>query len=111
MAGSRHRGVHLGLVGGRPEQELLIGFNTTYTRTDLVRLIGETYATSRIGFRPLAAHLNLLGYRNRLGEPFSGNAVRVIPSNPVYIGRLGWHKRPDEERKAHPRDGVEVVSA
>jgi len=51
--------------------------------------------------RPLAAHLNLLGYRNAKGRLLSGNAIRVIVSNPVYIGRIGWHKRPDKERKAH----------
>ena len=79
----------------------LIGFGEIYTRADLVRLIGETYATGRFGFRPLAAQLNLLGYRNSKGEPFSGSAIRVIVSNPVYIGRIGWHKRPDKERKAH----------
>ncbi len=79
----------------------LIGFNATYTRADLLRLIGETYATGRLGFRPLAAHFNLLGYRNSRGQPFSGNAVRVILSNPVYVGLIGWHKRPDKERKAH----------
>ena len=45
--------------------------------------------------------MNLLGYRNVLGEPFSGSAVRVIVSNPVYVGLIGWHKRPDRERKAH----------
>ena len=79
----------------------LIGFSATYTRADLVRLIGETYATGRFGFRPLAAHLNLLGYRNAQGEPFSGSAIRTIVSNPVYVGQIGWHKRPDKERKAH----------
>ena len=25
----------------------------------------------------------------------------MIVSNPVYIGRIGWHRRPDKERKAH----------
>ena len=45
--------------------------------------------------------MNLLGYRNAKGEPFSGNAIRVIVSNPVYVGLMGWHRRPDEERKAH----------
>ena len=85
----------------------LIGFGATYTRADLVRLIGETYATGRLGFRPLAAHLNLLGYRNALGEPFSGSAIRVIVGNPVYVGRFGWHRRPDKERKAHAFDATE----
>ena len=83
------------------EPQPRIGFGETYTRADLVRLIGETYATGRLGFRPLAAHLNLLGYRNTQGGPFSGNAIRVIVSNPVYVSQIGWHKRPDKERKAH----------
>ena len=93
--------VETGVLVPDTEPQPLIGFGATYTRADLVRLIGETYATGRFGFRPLAAHLNLLGYRNMLGEPFSGNAIRVIVSNPVYIGLIGWHKRPDKERKAH----------
>ena len=83
------------------EPQPRIGFGETYTRADLVRRIGETYATGTFGFRPLAAHMNLLGYRNALGEPFSGSSIRVIVSNPVYVGRVGWHRRPDKERKAH----------
>jgi DNA invertase Pin-like site-specific DNA recombinase len=93
--------VETGVLVADTEPQPLIGFGATYRRADLVRLIGETYATGRFGFRPLAAHLNLLGYRNTLGEPFSGNAVRVIASNAVYVGLIGWHKRPDKERKAH----------
>jgi DNA invertase Pin-like site-specific DNA recombinase len=93
--------VETGVLVPDTEPQPLIGFCAVYTRADLVRLIGEMYATGRFGFRPLAAHLNLLGYRNTLGEPFSGNAVRVILSNPVYRGVIGWHKRPDKERKAH----------
>ena len=93
--------VETGMLVPDTEPQPRIGFGETYTRADLVRLIGETYASGRLGFRPLAAHMNLLGYRNTLGEPFSGNAIRVIVSNPVYVGRLGWHKRPDKERKAH----------
>ena len=83
------------------EPQPRIGFGATYTRADLVRLIGETYASGILGFRPLAAHMNLLGYRNTLGEPFSGSSIRVIVSNPVYVGQVGWHPRPDKERKAH----------
>ena len=83
------------------EPQPRIGFGSTYTRADLVRLIGETYASGILGFRPLAAHMNLLGYRNALGEPFSGSSIRVIVSNPVYVGQVGWHPRPDKERKAH----------
>jgi DNA invertase Pin-like site-specific DNA recombinase len=83
------------------EPQPRIGFGETYTRSDLVRLIGETYASGRMGFRPLAAHMNLLGYRNAQGEPLSGSSIRVIISNPVYVGLVGWHRRPDKERKAH----------
>jgi DNA invertase Pin-like site-specific DNA recombinase len=83
------------------EPQPRIGYGETYTRADLVGLIGETYAKGVMGYRPLAAHLNRLGYRNALGEPFSGSSIRVILSNPVYVGRVGWHKRPDKERKAH----------
>lgn len=93
--------VETGVLVPDTEPQPLIGFGATYTRADLVRLIGTKYATSGLGFRPLAAHLNALGYRNSRGEPFSGNAIRVIVSNPVYVGRIGWHKRPDKERKAH----------
>ena len=93
--------VETGVLVPDTRPQPLIGFGATYTRADLVRLIGETYATGRLGFRPLAAHLNLLGYRNALGQPFSGSAIRVIVSNPAYVGQIGWHKRPDKERKAH----------
>jgi hypothetical protein len=28
-------------------------------------------------------------------------AIRVIVSNPASVRQIGWHKRPDKERKAH----------
>ena len=75
--------VETGVLALDLEPQPLIGFGATYTRADLVRLIGETYATGRFGFRPLAAHLTLLGYRTALGEPFTGSAIRCQPIRPT----------------------------
>ena len=85
--------VETGFLEPDLEPQPRIGFSETYTRADLVRLIGELYAAGRMGVRPLAAHLNLQGYRTAKGTPFSGNAIRTIVENPVYAGWLAWHER------------------
>ena len=47
--------VETGVLALDTAPQPLIGFAATYTRADLVSLIGEMYATGRFGFRPLAA--------------------------------------------------------
>lgn len=73
-----------------------IGFDQTYTNAELVRHIGDLYATGHHGARSLAAVLNLAGYRAASGEPFTGNALRHLLSSPTYAGILSWHHRKDK---------------
>jgi site-specific DNA recombinase len=75
------------------EPQPRIGFGDVYTRADLVRLIGQLYCSGRFGARSLAQHLNRLGYRNKVGRPFTGSAVRVIVANPTYAGYLSWNRK------------------
>ncbi|MEX1169334.1 MAG: recombinase family protein [Chloroflexota bacterium] len=70
-----------------------IGFGDLYGRADLVRLIGQLYASGMYGAGSLAAHLNRQGYRNKQGKPFTDSAVRVIVGNPTYVGLLAWNRK------------------
>ena len=82
-----------------------IGFGDTYTRAELVRLIGRLYASGRYGDRSLAPYLNRLGYRNKAGRPFTGSAVRVILGNATYAGMLAWNLK----RKRQAGEQSELV--
>ncbi|MEJ7747850.1 MAG: recombinase family protein [Candidatus Limnocylindrales bacterium] len=87
------------------EPQRRIGFGDTYTRADLIRLVGTLYASGRFGERTLAPHLNRLGYRNREGQPFTGSSIRVILANPTYVGLLGWNVK----RKRRAGEQPELV--
>lgn len=39
----------------------------------------------------IAKHLNLLGYRNKTGNPFDSRRIKYILENPVYIGVTRWN--------------------
>ncbi len=73
-----------------------------YTNAELALMIGELYATGRMGARPLAAHLNARGYGNAKGRPFSGGSIRHIIENPAYNGWTTWHQRVDKRRPGEP---------
>jgi DNA invertase Pin-like site-specific DNA recombinase len=88
------------------EAQPRIGHGETYSRADLVRLIGKLYSTGQWGDRALAAHVNLLGYRNKTGEPFAGGSIRHILSSPTYAGYLSWHNRKDHRQRG---EGPELV--
>ncbi len=81
-----------------------IGRGQLYSRADLIRHIGRLYASGRYGARTLAAHLNREGYRNVAGRPFTGSAIRVIASNPIYAGWLSWHRKPEEKKERPDRE-------
>ena len=85
--------VETGILEPDVEPQPRIGFSETYTRADLVRIIGDLYAAGGIGVRPLAAHLNQQGYRTAKGAPLSGGAIRTVVENPVYAGWIAWHER------------------
>ena len=60
-----------------------------------LRALLERYA-SHGSYRATAAHLNLLGYRTRRGNPFTAASVQEIILNPFY--------GPDEMIRYHPGD-------
>jgi site-specific DNA recombinase len=86
----------------------LVGFEGSYTRADLVRLVGERYASGLFGLHGLADALNAEGFRTAKGEPFTRSSVRVIISNRAYLGEMSWLRRSKKvgrskaERKARP---------
>lgn len=98
--------VETGLLIPDTEPQPRIAHAETYTRADLVRITGDLYASGRFGARPLAAHLNQLGYRNAKAEPFSGGSVRHIIENPVYNGWLTWHQRADKRPQGEAEERV-----
>ncbi|HEV8546210.1 MAG TPA: recombinase family protein [Candidatus Limnocylindrales bacterium] len=108
------------------EPRARVGFDETYTNADLVRLIGELYASGRFGTRALAVHLNGLGYRTPVrpaghvaaialrgpgGAPFDGHTIRKIIENPTYAGFLSWHHRTDREHRDQPFAQAALVDA
>jgi site-specific DNA recombinase len=55
-------------------------------------------ALEGLGYRAIARRLNEEGYRTKQGYPWREPRVRDTLSNPVYAGRVVWHRRePDEE--------------
>jgi hypothetical protein len=64
------------------------------------------YATGKYSCLTLADHLNSLGYRNRLGQPFSEGSVRSVLDNRFYEGKVVWHPDKPEEQV---RDGDHMV--
>jgi recombinase/recombinase-like zinc beta ribbon protein len=64
----------------------------------VIRRLFEIYAEGGMSFNALARQLNAEGYRTMEGNPWRGNRVQDTLSNPVYAGRVVWHRRePDEE--------------
>lgn len=85
-----------GVLAVDNEAQPRIAHGDTYTRAELVRLIGRLYASGRFGHGALAAHLNLEGYRNVKGAPFSKGSIRHLLESPTYAGFLSWHHRKDK---------------
>jgi len=98
--------VETGILEPDTEPQPRVGHGDTYTRADLARLIGELYASGRVGARGLAAHLNAQGYRNAKGEPFSGGSIRHILESPALAGWLSWHQRADKRLKGEEEERV-----
>ena len=85
-----------------------IGQGDLYTSADLVRHLGELYATGRYGQRSLAVVLNAEGYRKADGGPFAGHGVRKILESPTYAGFLSWHHRADKRQRGETGELVDA---
>jgi len=66
-------------------------------RAAVIRRMADL-ALEGTGYRSIARRLNDEGYRTKQGYPWREPRVRDTLSNPVYAGRVVWHRRePDEE--------------
>ena len=71
-------------------------------RAVIIRRMAELASEGRT-YKGIARQLNAEGYRTKEGNPWRGERVQDTLSNPVYAGRVVWHRRePDEE----VRDGL-----
>lgn len=60
-------------------------------QANIVRMIFNLYANTRMGFYEIARHLNRLGYKTKKGGAFEARAIRYIIQNPIYKGYLRWN--------------------
>jgi DNA invertase Pin-like site-specific DNA recombinase len=66
-------------------------------RAIVIRRMAELASEGRT-YKAVARQLNAEGYRTNEGNPWRGERVHDTLSNPVYAGRVVWHRRePDEE--------------
>jgi site-specific DNA recombinase len=66
-------------------------------RAVIIRRKAELAGEGRT-YKGVARQLNAEGYRTKEGNPWRGERVQDTLSNPVYAGRVVWHRRePDEE--------------
>lgn len=58
-----------------------------------VRWLFDTYATTDIGYRALAAQLNQQGVPSPTGGKWHDSTIRALLTNQAYIGTFVWNKR------------------
>lgn len=91
-----------------------------------VRLIFEWYVNGgqrpdgvweRMGYTKIARHLDELYFPTATGISWSAATIREILTNPVYIGKLRWNRRPQVKHveagqvvRERPRADEELVS-
>lgn len=68
-----------------------LGLVIVEDQANIVRMIFNLYANSRMGFYEIARHLNRLGYKTKKGGAFEARTVRYIIQNPIYKGYLRWN--------------------
>lgn len=59
----------------------------------VVQMMFDLYANSSLGPAKIAHHLDSLGIHTRSGKTWSGESVRGIIENPVYVGKVRWNWR------------------
>lgn len=91
-----------------------------------VRLIFEWYVNGgqrmdgvweRMGYAKIARRLDELYYPTATGIPWSAATIREILTNPVYIGKVRWNRRPQVKRvqagqvvRERPRAEADLVT-
>lgn len=83
-------------------------------QADAVRLIFEWYVngeqhpdgtSARLGYTKIAQRLDAMGFATVTGVPWSAATLKEILTNPVYIGKVRWNRRPQMK---HVVDGKVV---
>lgn len=72
---------------------------------DTVKFVFDRFANTDANMRSIAAELNRRGVKTRNGIPWKGVTVRLMLTNPVYIGWLVYGKQP-QGRFSHVGDGA-----
>lgn len=67
---------------------------------ETVRLIYELYASGK-GYKAIVNYINQRGYKTKRGNAFSVAQLRLILTNPVYIGKVRFNVRRDWNEKRH----------
>jgi DNA invertase Pin-like site-specific DNA recombinase len=91
----------LKLDNGKRERKVI----NPETMPALLELL-RCYASGQYSYQNLADHLNVQGFRNRIGEPFTSGSIEHVLSNRFYEGKVVYHPGKFDEEV---RDGVQEV--
>ncbi len=61
------------------------------SEANIVRSIFHQYTTGK-GYKAIADQLNKLGYKTKKGNQFSFDAVKMILTNPIYVGNIRFNR-------------------
>lgn len=90
--------------GGRPPLGYDVNKDLSYkindTEAESVRIIFEMYAND-YGYGMICDHLNLKGYKTKIGKTFGKNSIYEILRNEKYIGRYTYNKRQSKKNGNH----------
>lgn len=68
------------------------------SESEIVKIIFNMYIDGN-GASSISSYLNSLGYKTKIGNPFSPSSVLTIIKNPVYIGKITWKKKEIKKSK------------
>lgn len=84
-----------------------IGYKSNYEKqleiidseAEIVRLIFDLYANKNWGYKKIACHLNVRGYKTIKDSTWSIQSIKQIIDNPIYIGLIRWGQYVDWAKK------------
>ncbi|GAB6168816.1 hypothetical protein JCM1393_12760 [Clostridium carnis] len=69
------------------------------SEAEIVRLIFDLYANKNWGYKKIACHLNVRGYKTIKDSTWSIQSIKQIIDNPIYIGLIRWGQYVDWAKK------------
>ncbi|HBH3439851.1 recombinase family protein [Clostridioides difficile] len=69
------------------------------SEAEIIRLIFDLYANKNWGYKKIACHLNVRGYKTIKGSTWSIQSIKQIIDNPIYIGLIRWGQYVDWAKK------------